>query len=1112
MVKFPSSHWFRRMLLMAALGGVSLAQTAQAPQPTAAAPSAVAPAQCEISGKVSTGNVPLPGVTITASNSLTGKKSATSTGLDGRYTLSVGPKGRFVVRAEFAAFATATSEIVMNAENCHASVNLPMTLLSRVQTTPEDGDTESQGGQRQGFSVATQRGFQSLGLSADASAADVQGNPTSANGGQTWGTNGGNGTNGNSGMPPSSFVNEGSTESVAVAGNNAQSNDSMFGDDMRMRGDGPPGGGPGGPPGGPGGFRGGPGGGPGVFRLGGRRGRFNFNQPHGAVFYTLGNSAFDAKPFSLTGEPTEKPDYTQNRFGFMIGGPLNIPKIYHGGTKTFFFANYFGNLSQNPYDVFSTVPTAAERNGIFTGLTDRNGVAVTVVNPATGLPFAQNTIPANMISNSAKQLMNYIPLPNLPGTTQNFHYVTSTTNDSNNLNVRLIHNFGSGGFQPGMGRRGGGNNINFGFHWQTSNNDLTNPFPTLTGNTRSSAFDIPIGWVKSKGHFTNNARFDFNRSHLETTNAFANVLNVAAVVGITGVSQDPFDWGVPGVSFTNYAGLTDFTPRVQTDQTVTVGDNMILNHGKHNIRWGGEFRRLQINTRTDANARGSFIFTNLYSGYDFADFLLGLSEQASAQYGSTGYHFRGNVWNAYVQDDWRVRSNLTLNIGLRYEYYSPLTEVNNQLVNLDIAPGVTAVTPVCAAGSGASPSQCAIGVGPYSGAYPSSLVNPDRNNFAPRVGIAWKPFAKTVVRAGYGINYNTSAFNNIALQMAYQPPFAFTQTNVGAAATPIDITNAFTTTTTTGITNNYGVDKNYRMGYVQIWNLDIQREIRRDIVLNVNYTGTKGTRLDILTAPNRTATGLLLPDVQPFLFETSLGDSIMHSGSVSLRKRMSSGISLGARYVYSKSIDDASSIGGGATTVAQDALDLAAERGLSSFDRRHQFTGDFIFELPWGQNKKWLNTKSTAASIFGDWSLSGSFTVESGIPFTPRCVGCAQDVSRGSNGSLRADYTGLPVTVSNPTISEWFNTAAFVEPLPGTYGDAGRNSIIGPGAAVLNAALAKDFSFGETRNLEVRWQVNNVLNSAQYTVIDTNVKSPTFGQVTGVGAMRTMQLVARFRF
>jgi hypothetical protein len=1092
-----------RLLLLGCLSQALLAQSNE--QPVAASQ----PASCEISGKVSAGNIPLPGVNISAANSLTGKKSITSSDLDGSYSLLVGPKGRFIVRAEFSAFAPATQEVLVNAGNCHPKVDFPMTLQSRVQTAPEDGET-ARTLQRSGGYMSAQRGFQNLGLSMDASTsgADVQG-----------GGGGVNGSENGSGMPPASFVNDGSTESVAIAGNNAQSNESMFGDDMHMRGDGPPGAGPGGPgsPGGPGGrpggghFGGPDGGRPGAFMLGGRRGRFNFNQPHGAIFYTLGDSAFDAKPFSLTGQPTEKPSYTQNRFGFVLGGPLNIPHIYKGGTKTFFFLNFFGNLSQNPYDAFSTVPTQDERSGIFTGLTNRDGTPVQIVDPTTGQAFGNNTIPSSMISDSAKELLKYIPAPNLPGRTQNLHYVTSLTNQNQNLNFRLIHNFGSGGFTPGMGRRGGGNNINFGFHYQNSNNDLGNPYPTLTGNAHSTGWDIPVGWVKSKGHLTNNFRVDFNRSTADTTNAYAGLLNVAGLAGITGVSSDPFDWGVPGLSFTNYGGVTDFTPRAQHNQTITVNDGMIWNHGKHNLRWGGEFRRLQINTRTDSNARGSFIFTGLYSGYDFSDFLLGLSQQASIQCaasgdacqeaGNYGYHFRGNVWNAYVQDDWRLRSNLTLNLGLRYEYYSPLTEENNRLVNLDIAPGFTAVAPVL-------PGQ----TGPYSGTYPGGLVNPDRNNFAPRVGIAWKPFSKTVVRAGYGINYNTSAFTNIALQMAYQPPFAITQTNLGTVTAAIPITNAFPSSLPDNTTNNYAADLNYRMGYVQIWNLDIQREIKRDFVLSVSYTGTKGTRLDIVEAPNRTATGLLIPGVQPFLWETSQGDSIMHSGTVRLRKRMSGGVSLGATYVFSKSIDDASSIGGGATVVAQDAQDIAAERGLSSFDRRHQLTGDFIFELPFGQNKKWLNTKSTASTVLGDWSLSATFTVESGIPFTPRIIGSFTDVSRGTNGTLRADYTGLPIALSDPSLGEWFNTAAFAAPVAGQYGNAGRNSIIGPGTAVLNLSLAKDFQMGETRNLEIRWQANNVLNSPQYTTIDTVLSSPTFGQVVGVGSMRTMQLVARFRF
>jgi trimeric autotransporter adhesin len=1084
---------------MAALGSLAWGQNSAPTNASAAS----APASCEITGKVTTGSIPLPGVSITASNSLTGKKSVGSTELDGTYVLEVGPKGRYVIRAEFAAFATATSEVVVNAENCHPKINVAMTLLSRVQRAPAtqaggDDEDDSQAVSGQGNAVASQRGFQNLGLSMDASGATG------------LSQNGGSSDTSAQGMPSASFVNEGATESVAVAGSGAQSNESMF-TSMGGPGDfnGP--GGQGGP-GGPGGF-GGPGGGgygggrggPGVFMLGGRRGRFNFNQPHGSIFYSLDDSAFDAKPFSLTGQPTPKPSYAQNRFGATIGGPLNIPHLYHGGTKTFYFINYTGNLSQNPYNAYSTVPTQDERNGIFTGLT-QDGTPIQLIDPATGQPFLNNIIPAGMITSSAKELLNYIPLPNLSGTSQNYHYVTSLTNENQNLNVRLVHNFGSsgsGGFGGmGGGRRGGGNNISIGFHYQDSTVDLANAFPTLTGATHITGWDIPIGWTKSKGHLTSSVHFDFNRSFSKTNNAYAYVTNVAGLAGITGVSENPFDWGVPALSFTNYSGAQDITPSRQVSETITIGDNLIYTHGKHAIRFGGEYRRLHIDPETDSNARGNFIFTGLYSGYDFSDFLLGLSQSASAQYGDTSYHFRGNVFDGYVQDDWRVRSNFTLNLGLRYEYFGPLYELNNQIVNLDIAPGYTAVAPVL-------PGQ----VGPYTGAFPRSLVNGDPLNFAPRVGIAWKAMKDTVVRAGYGINYNTSAYNNIALQMAYQPPFAFTETNTGEAGSPLVITNAFANAPPSTVTNNYAVDKNYRMGYVQIWNLDIQRVFKRDLVINVSYTGTKGTHLDMLQDPNRTATGLLIPGVQPFTLETSVADSILNAGTLRVRKRMSHGVSLGGTFVYAKSIDNASSIGGAGTgVVAQDAQDLAAERGLSSFNRKFVWTGDFNFELPWGMNKKWLNTKSTANWIFGDWSLTGSYTLETGTPFTPRIVGSYADVSRGSNGSLRADTTGLPVVISNPTIGEWFNTAAFVAPPEGQYGDAGRNSVIGPGQVVVNVALAKDFNFGETRNFEVRWQANNVLNTPPFTTIDTTVTSPTFGRVIGVGSMRTMQLVARYRF
>ncbi len=1088
---------------------------------------AQAPASCDVAGKAVAGAVPLPGVAISASNSLTGKKAATSTGVDGAYFLVAPANGRYVIRAELAGFAPVTKEVVVNAANCHPRADLEMMLQSRAQVEEERQQRQTQ----QQVSGLAGRGFQNLALSTD---------PTGM--GQSEGNGNGGGATDMTGMPSQALNPDAATESVAIASSNnaAQTNDMMFGGndeqlreriqefrDRAARGEfGNMGGGMGGPGGGPGG-RGGPGGGGGqIIRIGGRRG-FNLNKPHGSLFYSASDGVFDAKPYSLNGQPTTQPSYLQQRFGATLGGPLKIPHIYNGGTKTFFFLNYSGNRSDNPYDVFSTVPTLAERGGDFSGVTTRNGAPVQIFDPVTHLPFANNQIPT--IDPAAQALLNFIPLPNEPGSSQNFHYITSTANSNDNLNLRIIHNFGASSdmpflMGPGGGGRGGArgprNNLNFGIHWQRSDAVQNNPLPTIAGRSKSSALDVPAGWVYGKGHLTNMLRFDFNRRNFSTNNLYAGVENIAAEAGILGVSQNPFDWGLPGLSFTNFVGVNDITPLARHDSTWSLSDTVIWNHGKHNVRWGGDFRRIYQNPQTDKNARGSFVFTGLYTaqyvngaavpgtGFDFADFLLGTPQQASVQYGVNDYHFAANSWDLFIQDDWRVRGNLTINVGLRYEYVSPFTEQNHRLANLDAAPGFVAVAPVCAAAIGGCSS-----VGPYSGAFPATLVNPDRNNLAPRIGIAWKPMTKTVVRAGYGINYNTTQYSAIVQNLSFQPPFDFTQTNIGTTGSPLLLQNAFTGVSPATTTNNYGVDRNYRLGYVQIWNLDVQRELTRTLVLNLDYNGSKGTHLDLFRAPNRTpGGGLSIAGVQPFLWESSNADSIMHGGTVRLRKRMSHGLSVGGSYTYSKSIDNASSIGGGAVVVAQNDQDLAAERGLSSFDQRHRLTADYVYEFPWGTNKRWLSTSTLASRIFGDWQWSGNIAFATGLPFTARVLGSFTDVASGVNGTLRANTTGQPVSLSDPSVAEWFNTAAFVIPPAGTFGYAGRNTIEGPHTFSVNMAIAKTFSMGDTKGFEVRLQATNVFNNPQFTTIDTVVNSPTFGRVVGVGGMRKLQFLARYRF
>ena len=1112
-------------------------------------------------GQVKSGNMSIPGAGVSAINAATKERVNTSTDVDGIYALHVPSAGHYTVRVEMTAFGLGTKEVAVDATHPQVQVNFELVLLSRVGEGGTPPRRASTGG----------RGFQSLSVFQSEAGQDADGSVGSSMSDVAP-----------SGMPVPGVAPGSATESVAVSGNTRDPFNALSSDQLQQRFDnarqqGAGGFGGGGGFGGPGGGRGGGFGGGGSSTVFGRRG-FDINRPHGSLYYGVGDSALNASPFAITGQPAEKPSYLQNSFGGSIGGPLNIPHIYHGGSKTFYFVNFNGKHGQNPFDQFSTVPTLLERQGNFsalckTGFTagvcndrDANNNVIDqiyAVNLTTGgrTPYANNTIPGfssqtcpwNGPSDSiATGLLQYIPCPNLPGTFQNFHYVTSATSDSDDLNIRLNHSFGAA---PAGGRRGGGaggrnaprNSLQMGFHYHQSTATLTNPFPSVGGSTTVRSFDVPVSYTRSIGKLTNIVRVDFNRNRTRTQNLYAFNNNVAGALGITGISASPFDWGLPNLSFTDLASLQDTSPQLNRSQTYTFSDNVIWNRGKHTWRWGGDYRRVQVNPESDSNPRGSFVFTGVNTaqlvggrpvqgtGYDFADFLLGLPQQTSVQFGQ-GENFHGNYWDLYAQDEWKVRANLTLNLGVRYEYVSPFTETNNQIVNLDLSPGV--LNPALPLGANPviplQPGQA----GPYAGSLPASLVRPDRNNFAPRIGFAWKPLPYTVVRGSYGINYNTGAYQGIAQQLALQPPFATAATNVQTAPGELTLQDGFPANS--GITNNYAVNPNYRLGYVQIRNFDIQQQIRPTLLLNLDYTGTKGTDLDILEAPNRTATGLRIPNVDAFTYENSVADSEANAGSVRLRKRLSAGFSIGGTYTFSKSLDDASSIGAGATSggnspglgaggtgaagggastsggaanVAQNPFNLSAERGLSSFNQTHKFSADYLWELPFGHDKRWLTGNSPVRAILGDWQWSGDWSIASGLPFTPRLLNDISDVNGGTNGTLRPNLVpGQSETLTNPSIAEWFNTAAFVAPAAGTYGDARRNSIIGPGSKVFDMAFTKLFPLKEARVLEFRAQATNIFNLVNYSSIDTNLNSPTFGRVVAAGAMRQITITARFRF
>ncbi|HLH01799.1 MAG TPA: TonB-dependent receptor [Bryobacteraceae bacterium] len=870
--------------------------------------------------------------------------------------------------------------------------------------------------------------------------------------------------------------------------------------------------GPGGGFGGPGGGRGRPGarGGPGrpPAQFGNRRRRNE--QLHGQASFTFQNSAANAKPFSLNGLDIPQAAYAQMRFSFIIGGPLVIPKIAHD-TKTQFFLTYFGTRARTPELFVETVPDAAFRQGNFSQAVQSTGantsVPVQIFDPTTHQPFANNIIPRNRLNPIALSLLNYYPLPNEPGLANNYQYETAQATNSDNVGLRIQRSITSV------------DRLALNFQYQDRNGTTAQPFG-YSDETDGYGLNSQLQWMRNLSPTALNvAQLRFNRNYTNLTPYFSLGPDVAAELGIPGTSSDPRNYGPPTLNFTNFASLSDGTATLNRNQSLGASDSLTITHGTHNFTFGGGYTRADLSTRTDPNGRGTFNFTGVATsaiggsgsvqsntGYDLADFLLGFPQSSSIQYSGFNEYFRQNQWNGYAQDEWKARANLTLILGVRYEYFSPFMEKYGRMANLDIAPGYTAV-------SVATPDQ----PGKYTGAFPDGLINPDLNNWSPRLGLAWKvPNQKrsTIVRAGYGIYYNGQAYNQFATLLAYQPPFAVSNSVNTSVNNVLTLGRGFLAASPRDVTNTFAVDRNYRTPYAGSWSLTVQREFGGGFFGEIGYLGTKGTRLDVRTLPNQAEPGTpILPTelrgATGFTYDQSIGDSIFHALQLRLNRRFNHGLSFSAFYQFAKSIDDSSTFGGAGNTVAQNWLDIAAERGLSSFDVRHEFTTNFVWTSPVAGPGSHIAPDSKTARLLKDWQISGAVTAQTGNPLTARVLGNTQQLAQtGGIGKGRAEATGEPIDSG----SGFFNLNAFTTPLDGAYGDAGRNTIPGPGLFNLNLAFARSFTFAERRRLEFRVESNNVLNHVNYTSLYTVVNAVNYGLPSAAGAMRTLNVVLRFRF
>lgn len=855
---------------------------------------------------------------------------------------------------------------------------------------------------------------------------------------------------------------------------------------------------------------------------------FNAAQPHGSFFWSGSNSALDAKSYSLSGQSQAKPASGSNRFGITFMSAPYLPGKTKPSGKDSIFLSLNGQRSSTPSDQYAVVPTVAERGGDFSA----SGLAK-IYNPSTLAQFSTNgtanVIPASQIAAQATALLHYFPTPNLSGNdSYNYHLLTTAQTNTTTLGARYMRTLGKNATQnsrQGFGSRrmqnqGLRQSVNFNYNWTRSAADNVNLFPQLGGKTQSESNALSAGYTLGYHRINSMLTVNWNRSHSEAVNFFTGKQDIETELGIvsaTGAAlhTSALNDGLPNITLSSLTGLTEQQPSDQTQQTISVSETLMWRAGRHNMRLGGDYRRVHNDLLGGSNATGTFTFTGLFTenasgdtttGSSLADFLLGLPEETTINTSAAKSYLRDNVIDLFAMDDWRVNSQLTLNYGVRYEYFAPYTEKNGHLAMVDTNPSslFTSVTEVQAGGVGAS-----------SGSLPEGLVHGNHKAVSPRVGLAWRVpvIPQMVLRAGYGMNYMVGQYGTFAKQMAHEPmpkdaSFVNEQTNLQSSRTCVSAGSCLTLGAGFGAPDtvgNYGADPHYKLPYVQVWNVNVQKTLPWGVVMNAGYNGSRGAHLDTTIAPwATTASAKTNPNDVSFTYEMGAASSRFNAGTVSVQKRMSGGLALGAFYTYAHAIDNAAS-------PAQNWQDLAAEESNSSYDIRHSVNGNYLYELPFGADKTWF-TSGLASHILEGFSISGSFKFATGAALTPSYQASVKDVSRGTAGTERPDrVAGTSIIAGGGTAKKWFNTSAFTTPT-GAFGTASRYSIPGPGTVTNNMTLSKTISMGSSRSWELRATSTNVFNTVQYSGVDTNVASTTFGQVNSTSSMRSFQFETRMRF
>jgi hypothetical protein len=821
---------------------------------------------------------------------------------------------------------------------------------------------------------------------------------------------------------------------------------------------------------------------------------------HGGLFEFLRNSDLDAKNY-FDSKTAPTPEFRLNQFGGFIGGRV---APWSKDPKTFFFFDYQGQRIRQGQTFISSVPTAAFRTGNFSTSSTLVFDPLTTTQNAQGQyvrqQFPGNIIPPSRIDPVGQNIINLYPNPNLPGVVNNFLYNPVRITTANDWDLKFDHRFSD-------------NDATWA-RYSSSKNDLTEPsfLPTpAVGNGPSapSFNDQPVKqFVLSETHIFsatsfNEARFGFTRLNLQSL-PLNYGKDLSAQLGIPGsnIAGDILTSGLANISVTGLTGLGDGgTPAVIVSENYQWDDNFTKITGKHTLKFGVDARRLHYNAFQSLMPRGSLAFNSFYTtnpvspngtGLGAAEILLGRPQTGTIAYVQGTRGFRRTELAGYVQDDIKMSTRLTLNLGLRWEDFLgwPWQEIDNRM--FDFVPATQTVAQV------------------GSNGIPRSGVEGHNRNFGPRAGLAWQPMDKTVLRMGYGIFYSAPQFD-VTRNLAANPPEGI---NTAFTNNQFDFDNArpasagFIRPAAGSLTNaalNY-VDPVSPMPETQQWNVTLQRQLPLSFSLTVGYVGTKGTHLEARPDNNQPVPGTSpiqnrrpYPLFQGILTSENVDNSIYNGLQMTLERRLSKSLSMLVTYTYSHGIDDSS----GDYNAFSNSYNRNQDRGNADYDARHRFVASWTWALP-------LHTAGRLNQLVGGWQLNGILSLYNGLPFSVNSATNTLNTGGSTRASILPGVDGA-LPVDQRSIARWFNVAAFTAPGPQQFGNTGRNILRGPGTAQADLSLFKDFflSADRSRRLQFRAESFNVSNTPQFNNPAASIGAAGVGTITAAGAPLTFQRTSR---